>query len=66
MKRRLIYQSMLSLSLKYTVTDFECRVATTQTMVHTGTNPPRMKNYIRGLRGAPEQKMSVVQLKLDL
>eukprot|EP00698_Gefionella_okellyi_P004552 TRINITY_DN14172_c0_g1_i1.p1 TRINITY_DN14172_c0_g1~~TRINITY_DN14172_c0_g1_i1.p1 ORF type:complete len:640 (-),score=152.07 TRINITY_DN14172_c0_g1_i1:38-1888(-) len=40
--------------------------STTQTAIHTGTNPPRRKNYIRGLRGAPEQKVTVVKLELDL
>lgn len=43
-----------------------CRESTTQTAVDTGTNPIHRKNYIAGLRGAPQTKMKVVQLQLEL
>ena len=37
----------------------------TQTGVTTGTNPPVSRNYIAGLRGAPDEQMSLVNLTID-
>jgi len=37
----------------------------TQTGVSTGTNPPVSKNYIAGLRGAPDEVMELVNLTVD-
>lgn len=37
----------------------------TMTGVSTGTAAPISRNYIAGLRGAPDEKMSVVNLTID-
>ena len=37
----------------------------TQTGVTTGTNPPVSRNYIAGLRGAPDEVMELVNLTVD-
>ena len=39
--------------------------STTQTGVSTGTNPPISKNYIAGLRGAPDEVMEMINLTVD-
>ena len=39
--------------------------STTQTGVSTGTNPPISKNYIAGLRGAPDEVMELINLTVD-
>jgi hypothetical protein len=42
------------------------REGATQTLIDAGTNPIQRRNYVTGLRGHPEQKLKVVQLKLEL
>ena len=39
--------------------------AGTMTGVSTGTAPPVSKNYIAGLRGAPDEKMELINLTID-
>lgn len=41
------------------------RESGTQTAVTTGTEAPRMVNYITGLRGHPDSEMHVVNLTID-
>jgi hypothetical protein len=38
----------------------------TQTAKEAGTNPIKHMRYIQGLRGKPDQKMSIVNIKLEL
>lgn len=40
--------------------------ATVQTRVNKGQAMPRKLQYVAGLRGAPDVKMNVVRLDLDL
>eukprot|EP00928_Gymnodinium_smaydae_P047255 TRINITY_DN31524_c0_g1_i1.p1 TRINITY_DN31524_c0_g1~~TRINITY_DN31524_c0_g1_i1.p1 ORF type:complete len:676 (-),score=159.20 TRINITY_DN31524_c0_g1_i1:134-2038(-) len=42
------------------------RDVATNTAVTRGTNPPRWKRYVTGMRGEPELKMKVAELKFDL
>ena len=37
----------------------------TQTGVSTGTNPPVSRNYIAGLRGAPDEQMELINMTVD-
>jgi len=39
--------------------------STTQTGVSTGTNPPISRNYIAGLRGAPDEQMELINMTVD-
>mmetsp|Transcript_54199 Transcript_54199/g.129118 ORF Transcript_54199/g.129118 Transcript_54199/m.129118 type:complete len:623 (-) Transcript_54199:94-1962(-) len=41
------------------------REVATNTNVNSGTNPPRLRKYIRGLRGEP-QPMTIAECKFDL
>jgi hypothetical protein len=42
------------------------KAAVTQTPLSKGQSMPRALRYVRGLRGAPAARMSVVSLQLDL
>jgi hypothetical protein len=37
----------------------------TQTAITSGTEAPRMVNYIKGLRGHPDSEMHIVNLTID-
>ena len=38
----------------------------TQTVVQKGTTMPQKKMYIEGLRGAPDVRMNIINVDLDL